>query len=39
VLRGGSWNGNARLCRSAGRSGFAPSYRYFNFGLRVVLFR
>lgn len=36
VLRGGSWSGNAGLCRSAYRGDFDPSYRRYNFGFRVV---
>ena len=37
VLRGGSWNYNARNCRSSYRRNNAPGHRYFNFGLRLVL--
>ena len=37
LLRGGSWNYNPRLCRSANRFGFNPDYRYYDFGFRVVV--
>ena len=37
VFRGGSWRHDAKLCRSAYRSGFEPSQRYFNVGFRVCL--
>jgi formylglycine-generating enzyme required for sulfatase activity len=37
VLRGGSWDGGAALCRSAGRDGYLPSYRLDYNGLRVAL--
>ncbi|MDE0874383.1 MAG: formylglycine-generating enzyme family protein [Acidimicrobiales bacterium] len=37
VIRGGSWNFTAELCRSAFRSGRDPSFRYFNLGFRVSL--
>jgi formylglycine-generating enzyme required for sulfatase activity len=37
VLRGGSWNAEAALCRSAFRVGYVPSYRNSNFGFRVAL--
>ncbi len=37
VERGGSWYIDAQLCRSAGRSIHAPSYRDFSSGFRVVL--
>ncbi len=36
VLRGGSWNFNARSCRSAYRSRNTPSNRYNNNGFRLV---
>jgi formylglycine-generating enzyme required for sulfatase activity len=39
VLRGGSWNFFARLCRSAYRDGRFPSFRDFFYGFRVVGFR
>ncbi|MGD1904280.1 MAG: formylglycine-generating enzyme family protein [Geitlerinemataceae cyanobacterium] len=35
VLRGGSWVGNPRVCRSAVRDDFSRAYRYFNLGFRV----
>jgi formylglycine-generating enzyme required for sulfatase activity len=35
VLRGGSWNGNPRYCRSAFRNPFIPDIRYYDFGFRV----
>ncbi|MHB1422601.1 MAG: bifunctional serine/threonine-protein kinase/formylglycine-generating enzyme family protein [Gemmataceae bacterium] len=37
VLRGGSWCGYPRWCRSARRRRDAPGYRHFNVGCRVVL--
>ena len=37
VLRGGAWVGSPSFCRSAGRSRWDPSYRFINFGCRVVL--
>jgi formylglycine-generating enzyme required for sulfatase activity len=39
VLRGGSWNGTARLCRSAFRLGSRPVVRYWGLGFRVCLVR
>ena len=36
VLRGGSWNFNARNARSAYRDWFTPGLRYFNIVFRVV---
>jgi len=36
VLRGGSWNHNPRLCRSADRYGGARAYGYYLIGFRVV---
>jgi formylglycine-generating enzyme required for sulfatase activity len=36
VLRGGSWNNTARVCRSANRNFLVASSRYLNIGLRVV---
>jgi formylglycine-generating enzyme required for sulfatase activity len=35
VVRGGSWNFNARLCRAAYRDDFDPRYRFDNIGFRV----
>ena len=37
VLRGGSWNRNARDCRSASRGDVVPGSRYIRFGFRVVV--
>ena len=37
VYRGGSWNGNARRCRSSNRDGNYPTSRYFDLGLRLAL--
>ena len=37
VVRGGDWRSGARLCRSARRGSFYPSYSYNDFGFRVVL--
>ena len=37
VGRGGSWNYDARRCRSSYRSNGTPDYRNFNLGLRLVL--
>ena len=37
VLRGGGWNGGARLCRSSLRDISAPAYRGLSSGLRLVL--
>ena len=37
VLRGGSWNGSAGLCRSAHRSDEAPDFCYYNYGFRLAL--
>jgi formylglycine-generating enzyme required for sulfatase activity len=36
VLRGGSWNYNARYCRSAFRGGNTPDYRNDDVGFRLV---
>ena len=36
VLRGGSWNNDATSCRSANRSDYVPSDRYYNVGFRVL---
>ena len=36
LLRGGSWNLNARSCRSACRNAYYPDSRNLNFGFRVV---
>jgi sulfatase modifying factor 1 len=35
--RGGGWYGDAACCRSAYRSGDAPTYRGFNLGFRLAL--
>jgi len=37
VIRGGSWNDDARYCRSADRSGVDPTYRSNRLGLRLSL--
>jgi len=38
VIRGGSWGRYVRdHCRVAGRSGSAPTYRYYDIGFRCVL--
>lgn len=37
VRRGGSWDGNANLCRVAYRDGNPPATRYFSNGFRLVL--
>ena len=37
VLRGGGWYDNARYCRVSNRRYYNPSYRYYNYGFRVVL--
>ena len=37
VLRGGSWNGNARSMRVSDRCYFAPDYCYDRHGLRLAL--
>ncbi len=37
VARGGSWYGNARVCRMADRSNGNPSFRYYYIGFRLVL--
>jgi formylglycine-generating enzyme required for sulfatase activity len=39
VIRGGSWNGNARDCRPANRSRYSPATRSGTFGFRVCFFR
>jgi formylglycine-generating enzyme required for sulfatase activity len=37
VLRGGSWNYNPGICRSANRDWITPNLRYSNVGFRIVL--
>ena len=37
VFRGGSWDYDARYCRSSFRNYFIPFISYFNLGLRLVL--
>ena len=37
VNRGGSWNNNARNCRSSNRNNNSPDNRNNNLGLRLVL--
>jgi len=39
VLRGGSWDFDARRCRSASRNDLGPTFRDFNCGFRLVLGR
>lgn len=36
VIRGGSWNNDARNCRSANRNNDAPDNRNDNLGLRLL---
>jgi formylglycine-generating enzyme required for sulfatase activity len=36
VIRGGGWNSTAQLCRSASRSGVAPTWRTDSIGLRLA---
>ena len=36
VRRGGGWSYGARRCRSAQRSSYSPSYRYYSYGFRLV---
>ena len=36
VIRGGSWNSNAVVCRSANRYGYAPGYRDDILGFRLL---
>jgi len=36
LLRGGSWNGLPRYCRSACRYRYRPDFAYFSVGFRVV---
>jgi formylglycine-generating enzyme required for sulfatase activity len=37
VVRGGSWFGNARFCRSAYRSSYSPGFRSNDLGFRLAL--
>ena len=37
VLRGGSWNNGARVCRVSNRNDCSPDYRYGNEGFRLLL--
>ena len=37
VLRGGGWDYSARYCRVSYRYYYSPSYRSYNFGLRLAL--
>ncbi|MCX6886003.1 MAG: SUMF1/EgtB/PvdO family nonheme iron enzyme [Verrucomicrobia bacterium] len=37
VLRGGSWSGNASICRSAFRVNYAPAHGFNNLGFRSAL--
>ncbi|MFH1096022.1 MAG: SUMF1/EgtB/PvdO family nonheme iron enzyme [Candidatus Desantisbacteria bacterium] len=36
MLRGGSWNNNARNCRCANRNNTSPGNRNNNIGFRLV---
>jgi len=36
VIRGGSWDDDAGICRSAYRSGYTPDYRDYDVGFRPV---
>ena len=36
VIRGGSWGYGAQSCRSAYRDNFVPTFRFNNFGFRVL---
>ncbi|PIE75206.1 MAG: hypothetical protein CSA18_01055 [Deltaproteobacteria bacterium] len=38
VIRGGSWNNNARNCRSANRNNKSPGNTNNNVGFRLVAF-
>ena len=37
VYRGGGWRGGAASCRSAGRNGDSPGYRFDYLGFRLAL--
>ena len=37
VLRGGGWDTSATFCRVTYRSNSSPSFRYYNFGVRIAL--
>jgi formylglycine-generating enzyme required for sulfatase activity len=37
VIRGGGWNYESNISRSAFRIFYAPAFPYFNLGFRVVL--
>ena len=37
VIRGGIWNGDAILCRTAGRSSYDPTLSFIYLGFRSVL--
>ncbi|MDR0937892.1 MAG: SUMF1/EgtB/PvdO family nonheme iron enzyme [Mediterranea sp.] len=37
VVRGGSWNGFGKYCRSARRNYYNPAHSYYNVGFRLVL--
>jgi formylglycine-generating enzyme required for sulfatase activity len=37
VIRGGSWDSFARLCRVAGRHSYSPGYRFNIYGFRLAL--
>ena len=36
VIRGGSWDNNAEICRSASRFNHTPDYRNYDIGFRLV---
>lgn len=36
VVRGGSWFSDARICRTANRTGLLASFRHAFYGMRVV---
>ncbi|MBO5436236.1 MAG: formylglycine-generating enzyme family protein, partial [Thermoguttaceae bacterium] len=37
VYRGGGWYGDARFCRSAYRNYYAPNFRSYGHGFRIIL--
>ena len=36
VYRGGRWSNDARYARASNRYSYDPSYRYYNFGFRLL---